>query len=212
MNYEIVLKSLEALSYVATVGVFIAALVGLKQISVTKKIAKTTSQRDSLKLSSDQIRLYLETIIPKTNELFDEVEKQKIKMFDKSSFELKDDAIEVTYGVDKKQALDEMTKLIPVLLPVLNSLEAFATYFISQLADESLAFKSIGRSYCRTVKKYMPVIATLGGNTHFQNLIELYRIWQARIDKEELTLTKAEIEKKIKTLDGKSIIALGTKD
>jgi hypothetical protein len=208
MNFDII-KFLEAASYLAAVGVFVVAIVALKQISTTRKIARTSSKREAMTLASKQVEVYMDKIIKKSDALFVEVTRRKLKVFSESTFKLTEDSILVDLKPNKIKAVDEMFLVIDELLDQLNALEAFATYFTSQLADESLAYKSVGNSYCFSVKMYMPAIVTLGSGEHFQNTVELYRLWQNRVDEEALLSSKKEIEKKLGTINGKTIVPLG---
>ena len=211
MNSDDIVKTLEAASYVATIGVFVVAVIALFQISVTKKIARNSAKRDSLASANSQIAVFLDSVIAKSNKLFLEVRTKKITVFEESTVDIVDNEIVVKFGPNKKKAINDLMSL-DSLLEYLNALESFATYFTSELADEKLAFKSVGNTYCSSVKTYMPAIKTLGSNKYFKNLIELYIMWQERINIEQLEFDKDTIEKKIKSMNKKSITPIGTNE
>lgn len=213
MNEDI-LKVLEGISYVATLGVLVVAIFGLRQISVTRKIARNSSKREALTLASKQVEVYLDKTVKKADALYTESKKKNLRVFKESTFKISEDNIIVDLKPTELKAIDEMLSVMKELLDYLNAMEAFSTYFTSKLADEGLAYKSVGRTFCSSVKMYMPAIVTFGTNEHFQNILEIYRTWQDRMDEEDLLSSKKEIEKKLGTINSKKIVPLGadTKD
>ena len=61
---------------------------------------------------------------------------------------------------------------------VYNALETFATFFVSGVTDEVLAYESIGHSYVDTIKCYLPDILLLNDDgKYFNNALELLFLW-----------------------------------
>jgi len=205
-----ILKVLEALNYIATIGLLVVAIYGLKQLKISKETSAANAQRDALKLSNDQSKYYLEKIIPILNDLDLKI-SNKVKFITESSFEIKDDGIKVHFAnnMTDKDSRD-FVAIAPELTHAFNMLEGFSTYFISELADESVAFKAVGSTFCSTAKSYIPIIATAGEDQSYQNLLELYVLWQKRIDAQLLNKQKVSIEEKLKKVNNTIIVPVGT--
>ena len=79
----------------------------------------------------------------------------------------------------------------------------FATFFVSGVADEVLAFESVGHSYVDTIKCYFPDILLLNDDgKYFNNALELLFLCNERIEALELNRSKG----KIKHVDCSNII------
>lgn len=99
-------------------------------------------------------------------------------------------------------------------LPALNRLEAIAAYFTTGVADESVGFSVIGRTFCSTVELNYDIIArsrSSGAVDYWENIVKLYHLWRPRLSKAELELAKTEAEKKISTLKQNSVPPIGVK-
>lgn len=92
-------------------------------------------------------------------------------------------------------------------------MEAFATYFTKGVADEEIAFSSIGRTYCYSVENYFFEIAdcrSLDDEHSFQNIIDLYKIWKERLKKIQLTKEQEELLLKLHQVKETKINPIGT--
>jgi hypothetical protein len=98
-------------------------------------------------------------------------------------------------------------------LDILNAMEAFAIYFTKGVADEEIAYSSIGRTYCFVVKKlYFDIAYSLedDNDKSFNNLIELYTIWSNRLKSEKLSKEKEKLLSELDCLKMKNIKPIGT--
>ena len=62
-------------------------------------------------------------------------------------------------------------------------MEAFSTYFTKGVADEEIAYSSIGRSFFHSVDSYafnLCILREDNETSAFNNLIELYNEWKVR--------------------------------
>jgi hypothetical protein len=164
-----------------------------KQVNEAKKHLKIISKRDAALLATKQIEVFIEKLIPLENELIDKMKsidypvfKDKIKNFTLGEFVEwdKDYLKEFTNKIEKLEFMD---------LSLINSLEGFATYFTKGIADEEIAFSSIGNSYTYVIERLYPQISIYGDNKNYKNLIELYWIWKNRLEKSEL---EVQLQKK----------------
>ena len=141
--------------------------------------------------------------------------KEKI---DKTTIDIGDFNVEYLNQMLGKEAVkkvrNERLKFLVLWLDVLNSMEAFATYFTKGVADEEIAFSSIGRTYCYSVENYFFEIANcrkLNDDDSFQNIIDLYNIWKERLKKIQLTREQEELMLKLLQVNETKIAPIGTK-
>ena len=79
-------------------------------------------------------------------------------------------------------------------------MESFSTYFVSGVADENIAYLSLGSTFCYNMKKYAPILIPLNDNGRsYSATLRLYSIWGERLESEILEKQKIEIDKKLKT-------------
>lgn len=185
-----------------------------KQIELTKiqlKEAKNelviNSLRDSIKLSAEQINYYMETIVNYANISdikFKESNLKRVK-FETKNF-LYNELISKANEIDKDYS-KKYNDLVAYDLNTLNSLETFSTYFTNKIADEKIAYLSVGKSFCNIIENlYYPLcVSRKNDNDYYQNIVILYRLWKARLSKSILENkereVKSELSQKIKDIN-----------
>lgn len=204
------METLEALYFLSGIGLLIVAVIGLGQLKIARENAKMSAKRESLKLANDQINYYLTEVIRLANVLDFEITKHNIKFFANAVATIKGDSITIKLNSDKEE-IQKLRIIAKPLVDTLNAMESFATYFTSKLADEKIAFKAVGKTYCDEVKMLLPnLIAFHTPNGYHKNVLELFLIWNERFEKEKLLEEKEDIEKKLLSVDNKTIKPLGT--
>jgi hypothetical protein len=210
-------KSLiENLNYLSGPILAIVGFAAIIQIRLAKKAIVISSQRQAAELATRQIDFYSKEIIPLQEE-FNKIEKEKqIDRITIDFTEFTEEYIEKTIGKEKKEAIyDQRYKVMIPILRVLNSLEAFSTYFTKRVADEEIAYSAVGRTFCATIEEHHFDISLILGSEHedkaYQNLISLYRLWSARIKKEQLSLQKEKILTELEAIKDTKINPIGTK-
>ena len=145
----------ENLSLLSGPFVALLATVGLVQLFIAWKTLIVNSKRDAANLAAQQIKDYSERIIPKMTKYDFSLMKEKIE---RPKIEIGDFNLEYLNQKLGKEKVHKMRmeriKYVELWLNVLNSMEAFATYFTKGVADEGIAFSAIGRTYCFTVENY----------------------------------------------------------
>ncbi|MBS4688605.1 hypothetical protein J4G63_15325 [Aeromonas sobria] len=185
---------LEIAYFISGIVVAIAALIALYQIKIAKESLQTQSKRDALSLTASQCSHYNTRIIELQNKLYDKRVSSKCTFFDSSNWEIDTDGKDVLVkNVGKnKPSIDELDKVSQELLDVVNAMDSFAVYFTSNVADESVAYKSVANTFISTAERYMPwIIHAYNTDDYFANIIDLYVIWKNR-KKQELLKTKME--------------------
>ncbi|MBT2920573.1 MULTISPECIES: hypothetical protein [Vibrio] len=199
---------LEILYLLSGPALVFLAYKALDQIKVAKELAKVSSKREAYKATADECKYYSEKIIPLINNLDSKVKKFDAQIFTKSEVKVENNSISVSpfYKYDHHEtAMDE---IYLDLSAVINALSDFSTYFMSGVADERLAFKSLSYTYCDTVKKYAPVLIPLVKNE--DSTLQLFIIWNTRIEKQKAIEEKKKLEEKIKKTTDITINPIGT--
>ena len=205
---------LENLYFLSGFILTITLVIGIIQISLTKKSLKTNSNRAAANLAANQIEIYCNKIIRLQNNIFfKETEKKvpNIKLevgeFNKSYLIKK--LGEATY----ENNIKERFPVTLYVLDVLNAMESFAIYFTKGVADEEIAYSSIGRTYCNTVEDlYFDIASYLSDDNDksFSNLIELYKLWKVRLKSEKLSAEKEQLLQELDKLKIEKIKPIGT--
>ena len=119
--------------------------------------------------------------------------------------------IKLSYRL-KDNFIEEFTSVARELLDVLNAMESFSVFFVSRVADDSVAFSSVGETFCNSVKEHLPIIMLLGEGRHYRNVVQLFLTWNERIDSRKLVLDRAKIDARLKKLENRVIDPLGAEN
>nr|WP_298926528.1 hypothetical protein [uncultured Allomuricauda sp.] len=205
----------ENLSLLSGPIVAILGIVAILQLRLTKKVMKTNSEREAASLASQEIRVYNNSIIPLLDDLYFFEQENKLTRPKIEIGQFNEKYLIEQLGLKKyAQLFKEREKPIVKIIAIINALEAFATYFTGGVADEKLAFSAVGASYCYHVESMFFDLSTAikdENDKNFQNVIELYHIWNDRIKKQKLTNQLEKLGQSIKSIDDKSIDPIGTK-
>jgi hypothetical protein len=173
-----------------------------KHLEESQKQAIIKSSRESISIAADQVKEYINEIIPLKNKLYDLKIKNSAIKFTGEIKNFTHDEIEYWDKKFSDYFLNKRTdELILLELEIVNRLESFAIYFTNGLADEKVAFSSIGKNFCNIASLY-PVITLVRGsqnpNKYFENLVELYKCWKPRLEDYKIDLEKKNISKNMK--------------
>ena len=215
MEYIDTSKSiLENLYYLSGILILISIVIGLIQLSFAKKTLNINSKREAANLAVKQIDLYMTQIIPLQNKLY-HLEKEK------GINKVKVDVGEFNYmGLISIMGLEEYSKaftnrmeLSSEILSVLNIMEAFSVYFIKEVADEEIAYSSVGTTFIHSVEGlYFDIASCIDEkNESFQNLIKLYDVWNKKKTLNSLEKDKNKLTEQIRKIKLIKIKPLGTK-
>ncbi|MCE4057097.1 hypothetical protein [Pseudomonas sp. Au-Pse12] len=184
----------ELLYFISAIGLAIFAYIGLQQISILKSTAATQAKRDALKLTSEQCSYYSDKIIPRQNEFHRKIKEHNVKFFEGWTVAVQNNQIVASRS--KPNVLPDFDKALDSL-DFLNLMESFSTYFTSRVADEAVAYNSVGVTFLGACEDVMPWILTCRKSGYFKNLVKLYILWRTRSDKEKLLLKKLKIDKEL---------------
>ncbi len=207
---------LEIIYFLSGPGVVLIAYLALGQIKVAKsqleeqkKTLNIASKRDALKLAAEQVTVYLDKIISLSNELDKKLAAKNITILDKFNVEFSSGSIKLI-PPEEDFNFDNFESFAKEFVAVANAMESFSTYFSSGVADEKVAYLSVGSTFCHSMKKLIPILVPLGnGGRRYSALLNLYSIWGSRLESESLEKQKQEIENKIKKQKVTSVQVVG---
>jgi hypothetical protein len=173
------------LSLLCSVVVAIAAVIGLYQLILTKRASQQSAKREAFKLASEQCKYYLTEVIKFESRLSDRSKGLGISTYGTSKLEIRGDSLfcNVRMTISVKQTKDIAEELVKVL----NALEVFSVPIKNGVASDSVAFNSVGRTFCHTVEELLPILLMLhkeGG--YYKNTIKLFSLWYRRLQKADI--------------------------
>jgi len=207
---------LELIYFASGPVVVVIAYLALSQIKIAKeqvleqkKALLIASKRDSLTLTSDQVKLYFEQVIPLQNTLDEKLKTEEIDLLNKFEVEFGENSVNIIHS-EKKVEFPEFEKFISEFVNVANAMESFSTYFTSGVADEKVAYLSLGVTFCDSMKKISPILILVHNEErHFTAVLRLYYIWGVRIEAEKLNKEREKIERKLELSTQMSVKVVG---
>src|SRR6185437_7555053 len=181
-----VLRYLEAAYYVSGVGLLIVAVLALRQIGVARNTLKVLkrdivlrSQREAAALAAQQCEKYVE-FFPKLNEL-----KAAMKAIGLTPAKTRDHRFNLEFDVaevkttEARAWLKTLGEHLGLALDVLNKIDSIAIYFAKGVANEEIAFASIGESFCTQVEELYFLILHVHEfyPSSYESVIQLYKVW-----------------------------------
>ena len=214
---EITKNILEIIYFLSGPLIAVFAFMALNQIKISKqqlqndnKILNINSKRESIKLATEQCNIFMKEIIPNINMLDNIIEELKIDFYKKAQVTIEQGKISISPETQNDYFKIKYSKeYIQCILEVLNSIEVFSIYFSSRIADENIAYLSVGETYCGTVKKLLPDIILVGKGNHFKNILPLFMLWHFRLKKEKLENEKKKLEKELTTIKTQRVNPIG---
>ena len=201
----------------------IAAFVALRQLTLTKEGLITNSRRESIKYASELVTQYLNNIIPVINKLDTKLgvmgyttfgKPMRLKFFTREEILSADSDLKIHFEKSSKLFMTNYDTLADLVLCA-NLIESFATPLIEGVADEKVAFKSVGKTFCDQIERYyaLYVFARENGKADFNyyaNTISLFALWSNRIRKSNLRDIEKNTRDLLANIPDKVIKPIGT--
>ena len=203
------LRTVLELIYFVTGGPVLAffAFIALKQIAVTKQGNRIAAKRESYRLAAEQANIFAAELVPIFNELDKIIETEEIEFFQSFTVSIDGGAFRVTRT--KRINTEEIPKIVPCAANIMNRLETLAIFFTSKVADEFIAFTSIGPTYVKQVKLMLPLMLASSTKGNHANALKLFVLWNDRIQKQVLERERETIEKRLDGISGRQIFPIG---
>jgi hypothetical protein len=199
---------IEFIYFISAPLLFIVSIIALKQINIAKIDLLNRNERETITLTANLCEKFADLI----------------EDFDKLTNEIKtkkggDDLLNKLFTTDikpnkkllchnyltsneniYKEAISfiKNNNLIGDFNHILNQMEWLSIYFVKGVADEEIAYDSIGSTYCRIVIVLLSNIILFRcegcgkcnhnkKNNYYGNTLHLFETWKARIDSDKLT-------------------------
>ena len=200
---------MEVLYFISGVGLLITAIYALKQLNLTKKSMSLQAKRDSLRITSEQCEKYLNHIINLQDILYEQVKQNNIGFFKGWNVDFINNSIIVKHSSPINNT--NLDIIAPYFLDVLNAMEAFSSYFVSGLADEEVAYFTVGSTFIKSTEDLIPLfcVNNLQNDGYFKNIMDLYILWKRRNKLVELEKNKKLIENELEKTNLEFIIPIG---
>jgi hypothetical protein len=206
------LRSFLKLIYFVTGGPVLAvfAFFALKQIEVSKQAIRIAAKRDSFRLAAEQAHIFATELVPIFNELDQIIQAENIEFF--NSVDVSIDGRGFLVKKTKPIKSDEILKIAPCSINIMDRMETLAIFFTSKVADEYIAFTSIGPTYVRQVKLMLPLMLPSITQRNHVNALKLFILWNERLQKLDLERVRESIERKLDGMSGREIFPIGVSE
>jgi hypothetical protein len=215
----------ELIGSISNLVIACVAVIGMYQIVLTKRSLVINSKRRAAEYSADLVYKYMNEIIPLQNEEFLYRErinfpKPDISNVQASSFTI-EEASQVAYKKDFIRYYKAQSNLDHTADPEsykflrnMNAIEAFAINFMKGVADEEIAYSSVGQTYCNSVKssyfQYSALRSKSLQSLPFQNTVDLYNVWSSRSNKNKVKENMQKLRQEMESMEDIHISPLGT--
>lgn len=203
-------QALEVLYYLSGIVIAIAAVRGLRQLTITRQVARENAKREAYKLAGDECRHFAHEVVPLQFALEKLIREKNIQSFTNRNFVVEKGEIK-THNFDLGLFQKELPIFSESLATFLNELEAFAIFFASGVAAEEIGYRETSTAFCHAVERYMPAIFTMRlVNVRYESTVKLYEIWHGRQLAENISSQMKKLEDAAKQLPKETIKPIGT--
>jgi hypothetical protein len=210
--FSYVRQILELLYYLSGVAIAVAAFLGLKQLEITRQIARTNATREAFKLAADECRTYGQEVVPLLTAFVTEYDKSKLTFLSSPpNFAIENGEI-VKHNFDVKLLDAEVPRILVPLVSYLNAVEAFAIFFTAGVADEDIAFQETAVAFCKATISVMPAYFQMRRTNaaRFESTIKLFDLWSKRLHVKAMSPAIKSMEDFIKSVGNEKIRPIGT--
>ena len=193
--------------------------VASEALKVAKNDIEVRSEREAVALAAERCEKFAEETLPRCAEKYNEIFSSGLE---KRKWALSDGDLQPQSLKERQDARQWLRDLqskpnhLSQVAAILNDLEAFAIYFAKGAADEKVAYPAIGAVFCEWTQVFAPYLAEVrstGMDTvtsgKYQNIVELYNIWESRSRREDLEAEADRINNQINEISDRSIDPIG---
>jgi len=192
---------LELLYFIAGIVIAGAAIWGLQQIRLTKRIASINAKRESLKFAAERCQYFAEQVAILEPPLLEEHKKLGLTLLATNvEFEISDGEIAIKSAWDQRLMAQQYAQITRNLTAYMNFLEAFAIPFAAGVADDELGFQETATAFCGCVRRVILAIVLIRkAGVRYESCTNLYDCWSKRLLAHQLRKNIKDLESKIKT-------------
>ena len=181
-------------------GILLVLSVGIAiwQIRLQRNLSKVSARRESYRIAAERCEYFGREILPLEMQLKKEMEDAKCDFLKKCKIEVSDDSIKLDPSALTPEDAEKINKHSERLSRYTNSLEGFAVFFVTGVADDNVGFLTCGRAFVKSFEEWFPVYALSDSLEHHAKATQtLYAQWSARIRQLELVAQQEEIKRKL---------------
>ncbi len=179
-------------------------------MTITKEATRLSAKREAFRLAAERCEYYLNHVIPALHTLDCAIKDKGITLLEKTKVKIEGNSIQ-TESSATNEDLDDLISIGVEIATAFNTLEGFAIFFTTGVADERVGFASVGHTFCNSVRKYTPILALLfDDGKHYQQIRQLFCLWNSRIDSIELSKAKENVEERLRKINERAIVPIGT--
>ena len=188
---------LELIYFASAPLLVVIACIGLYQIIQTRSIFRTTSQIQASKLACDRIAYFGDNVVPKDSGVMEYARQHSLLNVLSTKVALKGSTAHITYAFPKAQ-FDSFRPILSDIIQLMNRLDAYVAPFNTGIADETIAFRSDGRAFCKLFERYLPFMTSLADDVDLEKedsmheVFALYLRWKKQLNKQE-TVSQMEL-------------------
>jgi hypothetical protein len=191
---------LEALYFLAGIGVFIAACYAVKQVrlaseqlKLTKDIATANSRRESVKLASEHCRYYADEVVPAHEALVKKYNEQHCTFLNPVAIQPgappapafiinNGDFAQVNYDM-RRITPEEWGKVSVEVVRLSNKMESFSIPFAAGVADDAIGFQETAPAFINALSFVIPAVYYLRQTqgARYPSILRLFNIWHDRV-------------------------------
>ena len=204
---------LELLYFLAGVVIAVAAVWGLEQLRITRRIARRNAEREAVKFAAERCQYFADYAVPAGGKFFGEYNRLGLRFLDPAKFNVRQGEI-VEYNFDLKRLAAQIPPIINLLANYLNTLEAFAIPFVARVADADVGFRETALAFCQGVKLMMPALFYMRQtqSARYESTIRLYELWNKRLQATSAAQAIKPMQELIRSADNERIRPMGTED
>jgi hypothetical protein len=191
----------------ATIAIAVLAVRGLRSIALARADIVTRATKEARHCAIARCEEFASKIIPANQEILLAMTSAQIPVFVTHPNEVRFDP---DNEADLPRAREWISK-VPYELQAkmtdqLNRVEAWATYFTAQLADESVAFGPCAPYYCSMIAHHYALLLqyrTASTSGKFPNALTVYKAWIAKLEHEQRGLQADALRRQLADLQAK---------
>jgi hypothetical protein len=198
---------LELAFFASNIVIAVAVVLGLKQISLAKKIATSDAKRESLKFAAERCQYFADTCVTLQDKVSVEHRRLALTFLTKRlKFSIVNGEIVVEdFAQAARLALQVEFQKMPIdIVKCLNSLEAFAIPFASNVADDEVGFQETAATFCETADRLIGFVVLLRATgVRYESTMRLYDRWKSRLVAQNLEGKMKELQEQHKAAAAK---------
>lgn len=217
-SFEVVRSWAEVIYFFSGLGILIVAGLGLyqlklakEQITSAKKIFRKQSIRASFEAAVTECNRFSDKYFPIAQEFSRFISEKEITFFNDAKIEDVENGFKVNLEDINKDDIEKLSEGISYVTKMANGLEGFALYIVSGVADDNIAFHTLGKIFVQEAERISKILPITNVEQEDCKAIwALYFKWKKRLEHQNLQIEKAEIEKRLAKTKVEKYTAIGT--